>query len=288
MAEIAELVGSQKWIDGAAKPVEQAVHGLFESDAGRTTKDVLNGAWLGHPLHPVLTDIPIGAWMMAQVFDAIDGASRSDRYADAANVCILTGLAGAVGAAVTGLTDWSDTGGKSRRIGFVHGLVNITATTLFLTSALMRRRGRSNGAVAASSAGFATVMVGAYLGGALVYQREIGPNHALPADVPDGFTRTIPVGELAEGAMRRVTIGDSPILLLRHNDRICALSDRCAHQGGPLSQGELRDGVIHCPWHDSQYRAEDGSLVHGPSTFDQPCFDTRIVEGYIEVKAQTW
>ena len=131
-------------------------------------------------------------------------------------------------------------------------------------------------------------MVGAYLGGALVYQREIGPNHALPADVPDGFTRTIPVGELAEGAMRRVTIGDSPILLLRHNDRICALSDRCAHQGGPLSQGELRDGVIHCPWHDSQYRAEDGSLIHGPSTFDQPCFDTRIVEGYIEVKAQTW
>ena len=288
MPEIAELVGSQKWIDGAAKPVEKAIHGLFESDAGRTTRDALNGTWLGHPLHPVLTDIPVGAWLMAQMFDTIDGASRSNRYADAANVCILTGLAGAVGAAITGLTDWSETGGKSRRVGFVHGLVNVTATTLFLTSALMRRRGRTNGAVAASSAGFATVMVGAYLGGALVYQREIGPNHALPADVPDDFTRTIPVGELREGEMRRVMIGDSPILLVRHNDRICALSDRCAHQGGPLSQGTLQDGVVHCPWHDSQYRVEDGSLVHGPSTYDQPCFDTRIIDGYIEVKAQTW
>jgi nitrite reductase/ring-hydroxylating ferredoxin subunit/uncharacterized membrane protein len=284
MSEIAELVGSQEWIDSAAKPVENAVHGLFESEGGRTAKDALNGVWLGHPLHPVLTDIPIGAWVMAQVFDTIDGASRSDRYADAANVCILTGLAGAVGAAVTGLTDWSDTGGASRRLGFVHGLVNITATALFLTSALMRRKGRTPGAVAASTAGFATAMVGAYLGGSLVYSREIGPNHALPANVPDGFTRTIPVAELAEGAMRRVILGDSPILLVRHNDRVCALSERCAHQGGPLSEGELRGGVLHCPWHDSQYRVEDGSLVHGPSTYDQPCFDTRIIDGFIEVK----
>jgi nitrite reductase/ring-hydroxylating ferredoxin subunit/uncharacterized membrane protein len=288
MAEIAELVGSQKWIDEGAKPVEQAVHKLFESDSGRVTKDMLNGAWLGHPLHPVLTDIPVGAWMMAQVFDAVDGASGSNRYADAANVCILTGLVGAVGAAITGITDWSDTGGKSRRLGFVHGLVNLTATTLFLTSAVLRRRRRTSGAVAASSAGFATAMVGAYLGGGLVYQRTIGPNHSLPNDVPDEFARTIPASQLAEGAMRRVIIGDTPIVLVRHQDRICALSDRCAHQGGPLSQGELRDGVVHCPWHDSQYRVEDGSLVHGPSTFDQPCFDTRIVDGYIEVKAQDW
>jgi nitrite reductase/ring-hydroxylating ferredoxin subunit/uncharacterized membrane protein len=288
MAEIAELVGSQKWIDQAAKPVEKAVHSLFESDGGRVVKDTLNGAWLGHPLHPVLTDVPIGAWMMAQVFDAIDGACDSNRYADAARVSILTGLVGAAGAAITGLTDWSDTGGKSRRLGFVHGLVNITATTLFLTSAVMRRRRRTSGAIAASTAGFATAMFGAYLGGGLVYQRTVGPNHALPNDVPDDFARTIPASELVEGAMRRVIIGDTPIVLIRHQDRICALSDRCAHQGGPLSQGELRDGVLHCPWHDSQYRVEDGSLVHGPSTFDQPCFDTRIIDGYIEVKAQDW
>ena len=288
MSDIAELVGSQKWIDGAAKPVERAVHGLFESEGGRATKDALNGAWLGHPLHPVLTDIPIGAWMMAQVFDTIDGAAGNGRYADAANVCIVTGLVGAVGAAVTGFTDWSDTGGRSRRLGFVHGLVNLTATTLFLTAALMRRRGRTNGAVAASTAGFGTAMIGAYLGGGMVYQRTIGPNHALPNDVPDDFARTIPASELAEGAMRRVFIGDTPIVLVRYQDRVCALSERCAHQGGPLSEGELRDGVLHCPWHDSQYRVEDGSLVHGPSTFSQPCFDTRIVDGYIEVKAQNW
>lgn len=286
MSDIAELVGSQTWIDRAAKPVDEAVQGLFEGDAGRVTKDTLNGTWLGHPLHPVMTDVPIGAWMMAQVFDTLDGVSGSDRYADAARTCIWTGLAGAVGAAVTGITDWSDTGGTSRRLGFVHGVINLTAATCFLTSALLRRQRRTSGAVAASSTGFALAMAGAYLGGGLVYQRDIGPNHALPNDVPDEFTRTIPASELPEGAMRRVIVGDTAVVLIRDQDRICALSDRCAHQGGPLSQGELKDGIVHCPWHDSQYRVEDGSLVHGPSTFDQPCFDTRIVDGYIEVKAQ--
>ena len=285
MADIAEVVGSQIWIDGAAKPVEQAVAGLFESESARAAKDAMNGTWLGHPVHPMLTDVPIGAWMMAQVFDTLDSLSGSDRYADAARTCIWTGLAGAVGAAVTGITDWSDTGGKSRRLGFVHGVINLTATTFFLTSALMRRRGRTNGAVAASTTGFALATASAYLGGALVYQRDIGPNHALPNDVPDEFTRTIPASELREGSMRRVIVGDTAVVLIRHQDRICALSDRCAHQGGPLSHGELKDGIVHCPWHDSQYRVEDGSLVHGPSTFDQPCFDTRIVDGYIDVKA---
>jgi nitrite reductase/ring-hydroxylating ferredoxin subunit/uncharacterized membrane protein len=284
MSEIAEVVGSQEWIDTVAKPLEETVSKAFESERGRVAKDALNGAWLGHPLHPVMTDIPIGAWMMAQVFDAIDCASGKDRYADAAQVCVTTGLVGAVGAAVTGMTDWSDTGGKSRRIGLIHGLINLTATGLFLTSALMRNRRRTTTAMAASSAGFGLAMAGAYLGGSLVYQREIGPNHAIAVDPPENFTRTIADAELGEGEMRGVKVGDAPIVVARHNGRACALADRCAHQGGPLSEGELRDGVVHCPWHDSQFRVEDGSLVHGPSTFNQPSLETRVVDGFIEVK----
>ena len=286
MADIAEAVGSQEWIDGVAKPLERAISAALSSDTGRTVKDGLNGAWLGHPLHPVLTDVPIGAWLMAQVFDTLDAIQGDGRYSDAAQVCIVTGLAGAAGAAVTGLTDWSDTGGKSRRIGLVHGVTNLVATGLFLASAIMRRRARSSNAVATSTAGFAVAMAAAYLGGTLVYQREIGPNHALPGNVPDDFTRTIREDDLSEGALRSVMVGDSPVVLLRHQGRVRAFSDRCAHQGGPLSEGELRDGILHCPWHDSQYCADDGSLVHGPSTYDQPCYDTRIVDGFIEVKAR--
>ena len=284
MSEIAEVVGAQEWIDSAAKPVSEAVSQAFPGERGRDVKDALNGAWLGHPLHPALTDVPIGAWMMAQVFDVMDQYSPRGRYADAAQVCITTGLVGAVGAAITGLTDWSDTGGQARRIGLVHGLVNITATSLFLASALMRRRGRTAGAVAASSTGFVAAMAGAYLGGSLVYQRQVGPNQAIAREAPDGFTRTIAENELSEGKPRRVAVGDSAVVLIRYEGRVCALAEHCAHQGGPLSEGELHGGVLHCPWHDSQYRVEDGSLVHGPSTYDQPCFDTRTVDGFIEVR----
>jgi nitrite reductase/ring-hydroxylating ferredoxin subunit/uncharacterized membrane protein len=287
MREVAELVGTQEWLDPVAKTLDDAVSGAFQGEAGRTLKDGLNGTWLGHPLHPVLTDIPIGAWMMAQIFDTLDSVDGGSRFEDAARVCINTGLVGAAGAAVTGLTEWSDTGGQSRRIGLVHGLLNITATSLFLTSAIMRTRRRTAGAVAASTAGFAVSMASAYLGGVLVYKREIGPNHAIAGDPPEEFTRTIADVELRDGDKRRVQVGDAQVVLLRQQGQLYALAERCAHQGGPLSEGELRDGTITCPWHGSRFRVADGSLVHGPSTFDQPCYETRVRDGFIEVRPRS-
>jgi nitrite reductase/ring-hydroxylating ferredoxin subunit/uncharacterized membrane protein len=287
MREVAELVGTQEWLDQVGKPLDEAVDAAFQGEAGRTVKDGLNGTWLGHPLHPVLTDVPIGAWTMAQVFDGLDSMNGGDRYEDAARVCINTGLIGAVGAAVTGLTEWSDTGGESRRIGLVHGVLNLTATSLFLTSALLRMRRRTSGAVAASTAGFAVAMASAYLGGVLVFKREIGPNHAIAGEPPEEFTRTIAEAELREGEKRRIMVGDAQVVVLRHDGRICALAERCAHQGGPLSEGELRDGTITCPWHGSTFRVADGSLVHGPSTYDQPCYETRVRDGFIEVKPRS-
>ena len=287
MAEVAELVGKQEWLDPVAKTLDEAVGAAFQGETGLAVKDALHGTWLGHPLHPVLTDIPIGAWTMAQVFDTLDGMNGGRRYEEAARVCINTGLVGAVGAAVTGLTDWRETGGQSRRIGLVHGLLNITAASLFLTSALMRTRRRTSGAVAASTAGFAVSMASAYLGGVLVYKREIGPNHALAGEPPEEFTRTIADADLREGEKRRIIVGDAQVVLIRDGGRVCALAERCAHQGGPLSEGELRDGTITCPWHGSTFGVADGSLVHGPSTFDQPCYETRVRDGFIEVKPRS-
>jgi nitrite reductase/ring-hydroxylating ferredoxin subunit/uncharacterized membrane protein len=284
MSEIAQVIGTQEWLDDIAKPVEKTVEKAFPGDLGRTIKDGLHGTWLGHPLHPVMTDVPIGAWMMAQVFDALAAAKKTNQYDAAARVCITTGLIGAVGAAVTGLADWSETGRDSRRIGFIHGIVNITATSLFLTSALLRRRKRTTGAVAASSTGFAVAMAGAYLGGALVYQRQIGPDHALDWNAPEEFTRAIALSELPEGTKRKVHVGDVDVVMGRHQGRIFALAERCAHQGGPLSEGELKDGTIVCPWHGSTFCVDDGTLVHGPSAYNQPCYETRVAGGFVEIR----
>jgi nitrite reductase/ring-hydroxylating ferredoxin subunit/uncharacterized membrane protein len=284
MSELAQVIGSQEWLDNIAKPVEKTVEKAFPGETGRTIKDGLQGRWLGHPLHPALTDVPIGAWMMAQVFDAL-GATRNTRaYDNAARVCITTGLVGAVGAAVTGLADWSDTGRDSRRIGFIHGLVNITATSLFLTSAILRRRRKTTGAVAASSTGFAVAMAGAYLGGTLVYQRQIGTHHALDWNAPGEFARAIAVSELPEGTKRKVRVGDVDVVVGRHQGTLFALAERCAHQGGPMSEGEMKDGTIVCPWHGSTFSTTSGKLVHGPSTYDQPCYETRVSDGFLEVR----
>lgn len=284
MSELAELAAEQEWLDPAGRALRSAIQGAFEGETGRDVKDVLNGVWLGHPLHPVLTDVPVGAWTMAEVFDALDAAGGGERYADAARVCINAGLVGAVAAAATGLTDWSDTGKEDRRAGLIHGLINITATGLFLTSSLLRRRRRSSAAVGISAAGYAVLMAGAYLGGALVYQRRLGTDHATQGDAPEGFIRTIALAELPDGDKRKVKVGDADVVLVRQGDTVCALAERCAHRGGPLSEGEVRDGMIICPWHESQYALTDGHVVHGPSTFDQPCYATRFSDGFVEVR----
>ena len=284
MSEIAHAIGTQDWLDNVAKPVEKTVEAAFPGETGRTVKDALHGRWLGHPLHPVLTDIPIGAWMMAQVFDALGATRRTRAYDAAARVCITTGLVGAVGAAVTGLADWSETGRDSRRIGFVHGMINVAATSLFLASALMRRRRKTSAAVATSSTGFAVAMAGAYLGGTLVYHQEIGPHHALDWNAPDKFARAVPVSELPEGTKKKVRVGDVDVVVGRHQGKLFAVAERCAHQAGPLSEGELKDGTIVCPWHGSTYCVDSGALVHGPSVYDQPCYDTRERDGFLEVR----
>lgn len=284
MSELAELAAEQEWLDDAGRTIRGAIRGLFEGESGRTVKDVLNGVWLGHPLHPVLTDLPIGAWTMAEVFDALDSTNGGRRYEDAARVCINVGLVGAAAAAVTGLTDWADTGKGDRRVGLMHGLLNVTATGLFLTSTLLRRRRRTGAATGISAAGYAFVMAGAYLGGALVYNRRLGTDHAVQGDAPDGFARTIRLDDIRDGDTRKVTVGEAEVVLIRQGDTVCALAERCAHRGGPLSEGEVRDGTIICPWHGSQFALSDGHVVHGPSTYDQPCYATRISGGFVEVK----
>src|SRR2546421_11801268 len=109
-------------------------------------KTAVHGVWLGHPLHPVFTDLPIGAWTTGLVLDAVAATSHDRGMQRAGDVAIAVGLAGAAAAAVTGLTDWSETSGHARRTGLVHGLLNIAATALYATAYVLRTRGsRSSG-----------------------------------------------------------------------------------------------------------------------------------------------
>jgi nitrite reductase/ring-hydroxylating ferredoxin subunit/uncharacterized membrane protein len=269
-------------IDAIANPLAEAVHERLERV--EPLKTALNGSWLGHPLHPVLTDIPVGAWTAALVMDASAGPGDQGGYGRATETAIAVGLAGAVGSAITGITDWSDTDGRSRRLGLVHGLINLTATSFYVASLLARRRGQQTAGRSYSAAGYALMLAGAYLGGSLVYKNQIGVDRAANLDLPDQFTRVARVDELTESQPKAADIGGTPIVLVRRGGEVFALVARCAHAGGPLAEGKIDGNTITCPWHGSTFDLATGEVVNGPSAHAQPCLHTRLVDGWVEVR----
>jgi nitrite reductase/ring-hydroxylating ferredoxin subunit/uncharacterized membrane protein len=281
--ELARIVDSPA-IDRIAGPLSNAVRQTYESagSAGRHAKNALHGVWLGHPLHPVFTDVPLGAWTTALALDATSSGDEGMRRA--ATFAIGVGLAGALGAAVTGLTDWSETDGRSRRTGLIHGLLNLTATGLFATAFALRRSDAHDRGRLCAWAGYAVAVGSAYLGGDLVYGQRIGVTHA-DVEPPEQFTPVAESTALAENTMQRARAGDADVLLARQQGRVCALVHSCAHLGGPLSEGTLKQGSVVCPWHGSEFTLDEGRVLNGPATHEQPTLSVREREGRIEVAA---
>jgi nitrite reductase/ring-hydroxylating ferredoxin subunit/uncharacterized membrane protein len=277
------LAVDQPALDAIADPLSKAVRGLYEAGGpiGARAKNFLHGVWLEHPLHPVFTDVPVGAWTTALALDAAANGDPGMRRA--ATFAIGVGLAGALGAAVTGLTDWSETDGQSRRTGLVHGLLNIAATSLMAAAFVQRRaNGHTNGR-ACAWAGFAIAAASAYLGGDLVYAQRVGVTHA-DVELPDEFTAIADSSALADNSMMRARAGTADVLLVRQHGRLCALVHSCAHLGGPLSEGTLKEGSVVCPWHGSEFALDDGRVLNGPATQNQPCLLVREQDGRIEVR----
>jgi nitrite reductase/ring-hydroxylating ferredoxin subunit/uncharacterized membrane protein len=279
-----EVIERQDWLDAIADRLQKAVTGAFQAggDAGRRVRDFLHGTWLGHPLHPALTDVPLGAWTTALVLDAAAGRSHNG-IARAADRAIGLGIVGAVGAAVTGLTDWQHTTGGDRRLGMGHAMLNTTALTLYIASLALRRSGAREVGRGLSALGFLVALGAAYVGGNLVYRKRIGVDHAPRPESWTDFMPVLPAGEL-QSSPRRVDAKGVAIVLVRSGDRIHALADSCAHLGGPLSEGSVASGTIRCPWHGSLFALEDGRVLEGPSTFPQTCFEVRVRDGQIEVR----
>jgi nitrite reductase/ring-hydroxylating ferredoxin subunit/uncharacterized membrane protein len=276
-------VADNPGIDRVAEPLSKAVRGAYEAagPAGERAKNALHGVWLGHPLHPVFTDVPLGAWTTALALDVV--AKDDPGMRRAATFAMGVGLAGAAGAAVTGLTDWSETEGQSRRTGLIHGLLNVTATALFAAAFAVRRKDSHDGGRTLAWAGYTIAMGAAYLGGDLVYRQRIGVTHA-DSSPPEEFTPVMASAALPENSMARARVGDADVLLVRQHGRVCALVHACAHLGGPLSEGTLKDGSVVCPWHGSEFALDDGRVLNGPSTHNQPCLVVRERDGRVEVK----
>jgi nitrite reductase/ring-hydroxylating ferredoxin subunit/uncharacterized membrane protein len=282
-----EVIKKQDWLEPIADRLQPAIAGALGADGsiGPKVADLLHGTWLGHPLHVVLTDVPLGSWTAAAVLDVLEEKTGSSAMGRGADATIALGLAGAAGAAITGLADWSKIGGgQPRRIGLAHGLLNATATACYVTSLCLRRTHSRRAGRRFALLGLMVSSVAAYLGGHLVFKEKLGVDHTADHLPPEDFLPVLPDTELREDELRRVTANGMPVLLVRKGQRIYAIAETCAHLGGPLSEGKLEDTAVRCPWHGSRFSLEDGRVLEGPSVHAQPVLDVRVRDGQIEVR----
>jgi nitrite reductase/ring-hydroxylating ferredoxin subunit/uncharacterized membrane protein len=274
-----------------SKPLDEKIQKAIDkalyangNPAAQKVRDFLNGTWLGEPLHAALTDVPIGAWTVAMVFDALAMMDSRYEFALAADTSIAIGLAGAAGAAITGVTDWSDVDPPARRLGLIHGLLNVGATTLFATSFIMRKRKARNAGRGFAALGYALMTFSAHLGGKMVYEHRVGVDRTAGETFPENFTAVLPESNLPENTPTRAMYQGAPILLVRRGERLFAMAETCSHFSGPLSEGKLEGDSIVCPYHSSRFALEDGRVLNGPAVHAQPCLEVRARNGVIEVR----
>jgi nitrite reductase/ring-hydroxylating ferredoxin subunit len=190
----------------------------------------------------------------------------------------------AVPTALSGLADWSDTSGRTRRVGIAHALLNSAGLVAFTLSWRARRRGHHGRGLLFTVAGSAAVNVAASLGGHLVYRTGTGVDVNAFEHGPKGWTpldgSLEPVSDLDGGY---ATAAGEPLLVSWAAPEWHAIGARCSHRGGPLQEGTVANGCVTCPWHQSRFRLDDGAIVDGPAAAPQPNYSVREVDGQLEV-----
>jgi nitrite reductase/ring-hydroxylating ferredoxin subunit/uncharacterized membrane protein len=287
-AQLDRLMNRWPGFGQSSENVAQSLHQMvIEGGEGtRKAADVLHGKPVGHPLHPILTDITLGSWVLGTLFDLLGLFTFSRTHRKAANHLITLGTVTAVPTALTGLTDYSAIKKDAARYGAAHGIMNGIAFYLYFRSVKARFAGHYLRALFYTFVGLGFALVAAWLGGDLVYRHRVGVNHASAAAQIEDWTVVLPENELADGERRRVEVDSEPVLLYRTGGTLYAVGAVCSHAGGPLEEGKIDDQCVLCPWHDSVFDLRDGHVVHGPATFDLPAYEARINNGLIEVRRQ--
>lgn len=267
------------------KPYGDFVHRIANAVFSRmpAVRDLLVGRWLGHPLHSVLTDAPIGILFLVIVFDLVG-------QPEAAGWALGIGILAMLAAALAGYADYADTDGKARERATLHSTLMLVALVGYGLSFFLRLGPPGFGFIDVPGAfllsvfSFLILAGGAYVGGDVVYVLgNMVSRHAFrgagakwialePAEVDAD-------GDIPEGRPVKAKLGINQLVLVRHGETILALHDTCAHAGGPLNEGKLVDGAIECPWHASRYELRNGHVVRGPSVYDQPAYEVRPREG---------
>ncbi len=278
-----DAVEGAEVLDAPAQAIGKQVRDIFGPG---TLRDALSGTWLGHALHPILTDVVVGSWTSATILDLIGG----DDDGAAASRLIGVGIAAYGPTAVTGTVDWADSEAvdeRVRRAGLVHAAANLTALGLYAASLAARRKGDHGRGKLLSLAGAGVLSAGGFLGGHLSFARGVGVNQTAfdEGGVPEEWEDAMAASDLTAGEPKSVVVGKTPVMLIRHDDGLHAVHDRCSHRGCSLGDtGELEGEIVTCGCHGSQFDVRDGSVQRGPAATPQPVYEARESDGRIQVR----
>jgi nitrite reductase/ring-hydroxylating ferredoxin subunit len=274
---VADTTAFDKVID----PARRAVLGVLKPPV----KDLLHGTWLGHALHPVVVQVPVGSWVSAGILDAIPPLRP------AATVLIGTGVAAAVPAALTGAADWSEQGSGVRRLGALHAVSNTVALGLYIGSLAARKKGRGGLGRVLSYAGLGIATGSAAVGGHMSYAQSSGVSHAATAirALTTDWIDLGPMDDLPEGrpALRTGAGNDDdvPLVAVRRGARVDVFVDACSHLSGPLHQGSVEEirgsQCLVCPWHGSAFDLDNGQPRRGPAANPQEKLEVRMEAGHV-------
>ncbi|WP_448626630.1 DUF2231 domain-containing protein [Geodermatophilus sp. URMC 64] len=279
---ILDRIADVPTFDKAIEPTRRAVLSVLKPQA---LKDFLHGTWLGHPLHPVLVQVPVGSWLSAGVLDAVPALRP------AATAMIGTGVVAAVPAALAGAADWSEQETGVRRLGAVHALLNTAALGLYVGSLVARGRGRGGLGRALSYSGLGLATVSASIGGHMSYAQSSGASHAATAaralgsdwmDLGplDDFPEGRPTLRTGQGASVAV-----PLAAVRRGARVDVFIGACSHLSGPLYDGTVQEvrgaECLVCPWHGSAFDLDDGEPRRGPAANPQEKLEARMEAGRV-------
>ncbi|TFV67230.1 UNVERIFIED_ORG: (2Fe-2S)-binding protein [Bacillus sp. AZ43] len=275
---VADVTTFDKVVEPARRAVDSALR-------PRAFKDLLHGTWLGHPLHPVLVQVPVGAWASAGVLDL------APRLRPAATVLIGTGVAAAVPAALTGAADWTEQGSGVRRLGALHAVLNTAALGLYVVSLAARRKDREALGLLLSYTALGIATGSATIGGHMSYSQASGASHAATAAraMTSDWVDLGPLDDLPEGrpALRTGKGGSVavPLAAVRRGTRVDVFIGACSHLSGPLYEGTVEDvrgdQCLVCPWHGSAFELDSGSPRRGPAANPQVKLEVRMEAGRV-------
>lgn len=271
------------WLDTVANALQPRVRRAL--DAAPRLRGALEGTWLGVPLHPPLTDIPVGATTTALLLDSAESLIGSRRCGTAADYALAVGVFGTLPTAAAGACDWRELRGETRRVATLHGALNVTALALHGSSLVGRARGHRAAGKMASAAGFLITVLAGHIGGELSFAQGVGINRTAWQRGPNRFTPVLDQAEVDTGELKRVEAGGVPVVVTRSTSgQLQAIGAICGHMGGPLDRGRRDGDTVVCPWHGSRFDLGNGAVLSGPSVYPQPYFEVRLREGKVELR----